>query len=42
LPLKRIFLVHGEVEQAAILGELLSKKGLDVHIPDKDEELLLN
>lgn len=42
LPLKRIFLVHGEVEQSQALAELLMQKGLDVRIPDKDEEVLLN
>ena len=42
LPLKRIFLVHGELEQSMILSDILTQKGLDVHIPDKDEEVLLN
>ncbi|MFA6357739.1 MAG: MBL fold metallo-hydrolase [Candidatus Omnitrophota bacterium] len=42
LPLKRIFLVHGEIEQSEILANILIQKGLDVHIPDKDEEVLLN
>ena len=41
LPLKRIFLVHGELEQAQVLAGVLAKKGLDVYIPDKDEEVLL-
>ncbi len=42
LPLKRIFLVHGEPEQSQILADILFQRGLDVHIPDKDEEVLLN
>ena len=42
LPLKRIFLVHGEVEQTQILADILTQKGLEVYIPDKDEEVLLN
>jgi len=42
LPLKRIFLVHGELEQSRNLSDLLAQKGVDVHIPDKDEEVLLN
>ena len=42
LPLKRIFLVHGEPEQSMILADILAQKGLNVHIPDKDEEVLLN
>jgi metallo-beta-lactamase family protein len=41
-PLKRIFLVHGELEQSEALAGILSQKGLQVHIPDKDEEILLN
>ena len=42
LPLKRIFLVHGEPEQSQILADILAQKGLNVRIPDKDEEVLLN
>jgi len=42
LPLKRIFLVHGELEQSRNLSDFLAQKGVDVHIPDKDEEVLLN
>jgi len=42
LPFKRIFLVHGEPEQSLTLSGILTQKGLNVHIPDKDEEVLLN
>ncbi len=42
LPLKKVFLVHGELEQSQALSELLSQKGVQVAIPDKDEEVLLN
>ena len=42
LPLKRIFLVHGEPEQSQILADILVQRGIDVHIPDKDEEVLFN
>lgn len=42
IPLKRVFLVHGELEQSQALADILVQKGLDVHIPDKDEEVLLN
>lgn len=42
LPLKRIFIVHGEVEQSQILADILTQKGLEAYIPDKDEEVLLN
>lgn len=42
LPLKKVFLVHGELEQSEALSGLLSQKGVEVAIPDKDEEVLLN
>ncbi|MCX5706795.1 MAG: MBL fold metallo-hydrolase [Candidatus Omnitrophica bacterium] len=42
LPLKRIFLVHGEEMQAEELRNTLSQKGLDVYIPSKGEEVLLS
>jgi len=41
-PLKRVFLVHGEFEQSQELSRMLAQKGVDVHIPGKDEEVLLN
>lgn len=41
LPLARIFLVHGEPEQSQALAELLMDKGLDVYLPQKDEEVVL-
>jgi metallo-beta-lactamase family protein len=41
LPLKRIFLVHGEEEQSQALFETLTQKGLNAYIPSKDEEVLL-
>ncbi|MDD5027059.1 MAG: MBL fold metallo-hydrolase [Candidatus Omnitrophica bacterium] len=41
LPLKRIFLVHGEEEQCQALFDTLTQKGLNVYIPSKDEEVLL-
>jgi len=41
LPLKRVFLVHGEFEQAQTLAGILNEKGVNVYIPDKDEEVLL-
>jgi metallo-beta-lactamase family protein len=42
LPLKRIFLVHGEPDQSRALFEILAQKGLNVYLPAKDEEVLLN
>ncbi len=42
LPLKRIFLVHGDSDQSQALAEALTQKGLNVYTPSKDEEVLLN
>jgi len=42
LPLEKIFLVHGELEQAQGLFDALSQKGLSAYIPSRDEEVLLN
>jgi metallo-beta-lactamase family protein len=42
LPLKRIFLVHGEEEQTQILRDTLLSQGLKTYIPSKDEEVLLD
>jgi metallo-beta-lactamase family protein len=41
LPLKRVFLVHGDEEASRALADSLSLKGLDVYIPDKDDEIKL-
>jgi metallo-beta-lactamase family protein len=42
LPLKRIFLVHGDMRQTEVLHALLVEKGLDVYIPEKNEEVNFN
>ncbi len=42
LPLKRIFLVHGDPEQSQGLCDALTQKGLNVYMPSKDEEVLLS
>jgi len=42
LPLKRIFLVHGDQEQSQMLYDFLAQKGLNVYLPAKDEEVLLS
>ncbi len=42
LPLKRIFLVHGDPEQSRALADALAQSGLNAHIPAKDEEVLLD
>jgi Cft2 family RNA processing exonuclease len=41
LPLKRIFLVHGEEEQAQALFDTLTQQGQNAYIPSKNEEVLL-
>lgn len=41
LPLKRIFLVHGDPEQSQALFDELAHRGINVHMPVKDEEVLL-
>jgi metallo-beta-lactamase family protein len=40
--LKRVFLVHGDVEQSHALLEALTQKGINAYIPSRDEEILLN
>jgi len=42
LPLKRIFLVHGDLDQSEALAQALTQKNLNVYIPSKDEEVLLD
>jgi len=42
LPLKRIFLVHGEEEQTRALLDTLTREGLNAYMPSKDEEVLLD
>lgn len=42
LPLKKVFLVHGDEEQSLSLAEALSQKGISASVPYKDEEALLN
>lgn len=41
LPLKRIFLVHGDPDQSQALFDELTHRGINVHMPVKDEEVLL-
>ncbi|MCM8797779.1 MAG: MBL fold metallo-hydrolase [Candidatus Omnitrophica bacterium] len=42
LPLKRVFLVHGDHDQSEALQNALKEKGIDAYVPYKDEEVLLN
>ncbi len=42
LPLKGVFLVHGDADQSRALCESLVAKGINARMPPKDEEALLN
>ncbi|MCX5696625.1 MAG: MBL fold metallo-hydrolase [Candidatus Omnitrophica bacterium] len=42
LPLKRIFLVHGDMEQSQALQQTLIQGNLNAYLPDKDEEVILS
>ncbi len=42
LPLKRVFLVHGDEDQAQALANELSARNINAYIPAKDEEVLLS
>jgi len=42
LPLKQIFLVHADIDQSRALFDTLSQMNLNVRIPEKEEEVLLN
>ena len=42
LPLRRVFLVHGDEEQSQALFNSLSERGINSYVPAKDEEVLLN
>jgi metallo-beta-lactamase family protein len=41
LPLKRIFLVHGDEDQSEKLRDALCAAGLNAYLPAKDEEVEL-
>jgi metallo-beta-lactamase family protein len=42
LPLKKVFLVHGEEDQTKALLDILSLRGINTHAPVKNEEVLLD
>lgn len=42
LPLKKVFLVHGELTHTQSLSDALIQQGVDTYIPSKDEEVLLS
>ncbi|MDD5005341.1 MAG: MBL fold metallo-hydrolase [Candidatus Omnitrophica bacterium] len=41
LPIKKVFIVHGEKEQSENIAGLLSQSGINTHIPEKYEEAVL-
>lgn len=42
LPLKGVFLVHGDIDQSRALCDTLVADGVNARMPPKDEEVLLN
>jgi metallo-beta-lactamase family protein len=42
LPLKQVFLVHGDPEQSQALFDALSERNINARIPEKDEETFLD
>lgn len=42
LPLKGIYLVHGDEDQSQILRDELSRRGIASYIPSRDEEVVLD
>jgi predicted metal-dependent RNase len=42
LPLKKIFIVHGDEDQSQKLYDVLSSRGLNAYIPVKNEEVELS
>jgi metallo-beta-lactamase family protein len=42
LPLERVFLVHGDLDQTQAFLETLHQKGINAYIPYKNEEVLLD
>ncbi|MEK6715471.1 MAG: MBL fold metallo-hydrolase [Candidatus Omnitrophota bacterium] len=42
LPLKRVFLVHGDLDQSQALCTALTEKGINAYVPQKNEEVVLD
>jgi metallo-beta-lactamase family protein len=42
LPIKKVFIVHGDEEQSRSLYDLLSQSDINAYMPVKDEEVTLN
>jgi len=41
-PLKKVFLVHGDMDQTQAFAATLTQKGISNYIPSRDEEILLD
>jgi metallo-beta-lactamase family protein len=41
LPLKKVFLVHGDLEQSRVFFDTLQQTGVNAYMPEKNEEVLL-
>ena len=41
LPIKKVFIVHGDRDQSQSINDLLSKSGVSTYLPEKDEEVFL-
>ncbi len=42
LPLKRVFIVHGDIDQSQGLCDTLKEEGINAYLPEKTEEVLLS
>lgn len=42
LPLKRVFIVHGDPEQSKSIFEAMRQSGINAYLPDKNEEAVLS
>ena len=41
LPIKKVFIVHGDRDQSQSISDLLSQSGINTHMPEKNEETVL-
>lgn len=41
LPIKKVFIVHGDIEQSQSIFDLMRQSGINAYMPDKNEEIAL-
>ncbi|MFC1709346.1 MBL fold metallo-hydrolase RNA specificity domain-containing protein [Candidatus Omnitrophota bacterium] len=41
LPIKKVFIVHGDIEQSKSIYSLMKQSGINAYMPDTDEEVVL-